>query len=1108
MLRIFSGRAGTGKTAAIMNEIKSLGDSLQSCILIVPEQYSHEAERELCSVCGDSLSLYGEVLSFTGLHRRLNAEYGGGAENSLDKGGKLLCMALAADSLRSRLKIYGAAARRAELLTALLREVDALKAACISPDMLRTAELDCDGMLADKLHDLALVLEGYNAVTAVCGLDPADDLTRLADRIESTGYGKGLHVYVDGFTDFTAQERRIIETLLTNGVELCLCLGCDDVDSDNEVFEPGRATVLHFLAFASEHGLKSSLTVFEASGQKHPALSAFAESLFEYSSKQSFDADGRISIHSASGIASECEFAAATVLSLVRDGGCRYRDIAIAVRGFEDYRPELKNMLSHYGIPYYCTRKTDIFTKPLPALIAAAYEVIGGGWEADGIFDYLRTDLAGLSPEEVDELENYAIMWQLHGSAWQKDEAWRLNPDGFGAEFTDESRAKLDRINELRKAAVTPLIAFEKRCKEATTARQQAGALVSLMAELSLDKKLEDKSRALKERGDNAAAQEYAQLWDICTSAISQCASVLGDADADAEYFGRLFLAVLSRYDIGSIPALLDAVTVGDFDRMRRRKLKHLLILGADDERLPAQNAEVGLFSDDERDRLRELSIDLGGLGDSELWREFSLIYNCVTLPSESLRLVYSAFDRNGEAQRPSVIVKRAEAMFGLEPQTVELSEMRLCAPDPLLSSAAAENEGVNEATAAAVCDELYPERMARLRAAAKTERGALSPTAVRALYGDRLRLSASRIDLFASCRFGYFMRYGLKAKTREPAGFTPPELGKFMHSVLEQTASEVMKRGGFSKVSEDELMRLADRFVSEYVHDTLNDFRERSPRFIYLFRRLCGDVRRIVLDTARELRDSDFVPLSFELDMSKNAALPPLELGDGEGTLTLTGIVDRVDGWLHDGKLYLRVVDYKTGRKSFSLSDVLYGMNLQMLLYLFSLSKNGTELYGAETVPAGVLYIPARDIVLTSPADMSVDELDKKRASALRRSGLLLSEPDVLCAMEHGDTPRYLPIKWRSGVPDGDSLASAERLGALAKHIEGTLTKMAAELKRGSIAADPFYRSQQETACTYCKYLEACRFSDGENGEHHRRLPRLAASKVWNYIEGGDDNV
>ena len=1108
MLRIFSGRAGTGKTAAIMNEIKqSVQARSGRSILIVPEQYSHEAERELCSVCGDTLSLYGEVLSFTGLARKLNAEFGGGAAPVIDKGGRLLCMALAVEGLSSRLRVYSAARKRAELQSALLRELDALKASCISSERLFEASAECEGLLSDKLYDLALVLEAYDAVTASCGIDPSDRLGILADKIADTGFGVGIKVYIDGFTDFTAQERRIIEALLLNNAEVCICLGCDELSGGSEVFEPGRLTARHFIAFAEDNGIPHLVSVFDSTGAKAPALCELGESLFEYSSKRSETSSDCISLRVANGIAAECEFAAATAKRLVMDG-CRWRDIAIAVRGFEDYRPELECMLSHYGVPFYSSRKTDIFTRPLPALISAAYEIIGGGWEADDIFDYLRTGLAGLSPDETDELENYVIMWQLRGNAWRKDADWRLHPDGFGGEYDESALLRLDRINALRRRVTAPLLHFEERSLSAATAVEQAEALAQLLTELELDRLLDEKTELLKASGERAAAQEYAQLWDICAGALEQCASILGDSASDAAYFGRLFISVLSKYDVGSIPAGLDVCSVGDFDRMRRRRIKHLFILGADDERLPSQNAEPGLFSDDEKQRLKELSLELGGMGDSELWREFSLIYNTVSLPSATLTLVYSAFDHSGEAQRPSIIVNRAAALFGLTPQTVNVSELRLLSPASLLDAAAAALSGSGDTSAAyAVCRERYPSETEKLVAAAELKRGSLSPDAVRALYGEKLRLSASRIDLFASCRFGYFMRYGLKAKPREPAGFTPPELGTFMHFVLEHTASAVMEAGGFKKVGDSELDALTDRFVGEYIRDNLNDFRERSKRFEYLFRRLIRDVRRIVRDTASELRCSDFVPLSFELDMSREKNLPPIRLGRGEDTLTLTGIVDRVDGWVHDGRLYLRVVDYKTGRKSFSLSDVWYGMNLQMLLYLFSLCRNGERLYGKETVPAGVLYVPARDVMLSSPAEPSEDAAAKKRSSELKRSGLLLGDPDVLSAMEHGDTPRYLPISIRGGKPTGDSLASAEQLGLLARHLEDTLTGMASELRRGSIAADPFYRTQQETACTYCKYLEACRFSDGENGECHRRLPKLPASRVWNYMEGGEQD-
>lgn len=1110
MLQIVLGKAGTGKTAAVMARIKDAVDrGLGGRLLIVPEQYSHEAERELCRICGDSLSLYAEVLSFTGLARKLNAELGGGAAPYLDKGGRLLCMALASDGLYSRLRVYSSARRKAELQTMLLSAVDELKTACISSEQLMEASHNCVGALSDKLYDLALILEAFDAVVANGHADPTDRLTLLAEQIGQSSIGEKNEIFIDGFTDFTAQERRIIEALLLKGAAVTVCLGCDDLGGGSEIFELSRMTARGLLAFAKENGIPHEVKEFAQTKNGNASLGFFADNMFSYSSKK-FEGDTScVYIKTAPNMQAECELAASRAIALVRDTGCRWRDIAVAVRGFDDYRLSLESAFARYGVPLYTARKTDLFAKPLPALIASAYEIIGGGWEVNDVLSYLRTDLTGLILDECDELENYILMWQLRGSAWTQEDDWRLHPDGFGGEYDDEVNERLRRINALRREASAPLLAFAEKTETAETAGAQAKALAELLQDLNLAEKLEKKSQALAESGRQAAAQEYAQLWDIIVSALEQCDAILGDTQTDRDSFARLFTLMLSKYDIGTIPTALDRVTAGDFDRMRRRNIKHLIVLGASDARLPQSESETGMFSPDERRRLLEMDIDLGGAGDSELWREFSLIYNCLTLPSETLCLCYPAFDTAGEPQRPAFVVSRACAIFDTQPEQTDMAQVRMNAKTPALELAAnaLHGGGVAEASAAELFNELEPERMQALHRASEMTRGSLSRRSVRALYGESLRLSASRIDKFASCRFAYFMQYGLKAKTRQPAGFTPPEMGVFMHYILEKTAHEVMTHGGFKKVDDETLERITDKYIAEYVHEKLNDFKEKSKRFEYLFRRLTKNVRQVVQDMANELRSSDFVPLSFELDFGKASELPPMRLGEGEDSLVLTGIADRVDGWLHEGKLYLRVVDYKTGRKSFSLSDVWYGMGLQMLLYLFTLGENGKMLYGHDIVPAGVLYIPARDVMLSSSTDMTDEAIAAERAKQIKRSGLILNDPAVINAMEHSDSPRYIPVKFKDGKAQGDALASAERLGLLAQHIDKTLRNMAAELKHGSIAADPYYRGQQENACLNCDYFDACHFADGENGETVRKMPKLAATKVWSILEGGEGN-
>ena len=310
--------------------------------------------------------------------------------------------------------------------------------------------------------------------------------------------------------------------------------------------------------------------------------------------------------------------------------------------------------------------------------------------------------------------------------------------------------------------------------------------------------------------------------------------------------------------------------------------------------------------------------------------------------------------------------------------------------------------------------------------------------------------------------------------------------------------------RGGFSAVSDDELHAITQRHVDGYVHEQLNDFQEKSQRFIYLFRRLGKDVFQIVSDMAAELRRSDFEPLDFELDFSKMSDIPPVELGDGDGAVTLTGIADRVDGWLHDGRLYLRVVDYKTGKKSFSLSDVWYGMGLQMLLYLFTLEQEGRSYFGYPIVPAGVLYHPAREVILKADRGIQPEKLQLALQSALRRSGMVLSDPQVLQAMEHSalESPHYLPIKVKKDGSIADGVASAEQLGKLGRYVDELLHRVAREIGSGSIDADPVAHGPQDRACQHCDFAAACGFQEGRGGDRMRYIRSVDPGEFWKFVE------
>ena len=1111
MLKLILGRAKTGKTAAIMKEICGrLSEG--GIVLLVPEQYSHEAETELLRVCGDRLCLGAEVLSFTRLWARVEAEPGGTRAAALDQGGRMLCLARAVDAVGSRLRVYGAARRQPLLQQRLLRAIDECRTCCIDPETLADyaaghggdAALEGAPALRDKLADLSLIYGAYEAVAAQSGLDPMGRLDLLAGRLPESRYA-ACRYYIDGFTDFTAQEMRVIETLLRCGAEVTVCLTAERLEESHAIFEPSRRAALALLRLAEAAGCGAQTQTL-TDLPRGDAMEVLERELFAFGDRR-FDAGGHVALVCAPDVTGEVEAAAAKCLSLVRETGCRWRDIAVAARDYGVYRAALESIFPYYGIPLYSARKSDLSEKPLIALIISAYAVVTGGWDYDDIFSYLKTGLAGLERAECDELENYAFLWSLHGSAWTKPEDWMLHPDGFSGNYTEETRARLNRVNALRRRVTGPLLTLEQAGAAADTAGGQAEALAAFFDALRLPELLGARAKRLREQGMAQTAAEYAQLWEKVAGALEQAAAILGDAPMDTETFGQLFCQMLTAYDVGSIPLSLDRVSAGDMDRMRRRHIRHLIVLGCDSDTLPRVADDGGIFSDEDRETLRSALLPLGGTAGERLDREFALIYNCLTLPSETLTLSWCAAGQNGTRGMPAFVVTRASELFGLTPVYPAADACRACAPRPafeLAASAVAEERTPLRAAALDYFREKGREReLKQLAEAARLTRGRLSRGAVRALYGDALRLSASRIDKLASCRFGYFLQYGLNAKPRQSAQFSPPEMGTFLHFVLENVAREISENGGFSACEPKQVDALCDRYVARYVHETLNDFREKSPRFVYLFRRLITSVRAVVGDMAAELKRSDFVPLDFELDFGDREAFPPVRLGEGEDALVLTGVADRVDGYVHDGQLYLRVVDYKTGRKTFSLSDVWYGLGMQMLLYLFALQRTGKARYGREVVPAGVLYVPARSVLLSSSAALTPEEILAEKAKAKRRSGLLLRDDAILQAMERGEAPQYLPVTIRGGAYSGDALASAEQLGVLSRHIDETLRAMAKELRAGSLVADPWYRSQTDTACSLCDYAGACHFDDRD--DCIRYVTRLRPQEVWSRMENGE---
>lgn len=440
MVTLILGRAGTGKTALVMDRIRKLGEKGTQSILIVPEQYSHDAERQLCENCGDGVSLYAEVLSFSRLSNRVFAETGGLARKTLDAGGRVLVMNAALTALASGLKAYHPGRRRAELIRGLLHTYDELKTSGAAPEDLRAAGEKVDGAFGDKLSDLADIFGAYEALIPDGTADPGDRLADLANKIEKAAQLMGKHIFLDGFTDFTGQEAEIVDRLIGRGNDATVCLNCDGLNGDEPAFALPRRTAAHLLRTAAETGAKTEiLNRTPTDGKKRSEL-RFAEQVLLTHDAETFEGECQsIRLFRETSKSRECELAAAEAVRLVRETGCRWRDIGVAARGFEDYEILAESIFEQYGVPVMMTRKEDILQKPVMALISAALDAVTGGWEYAPLFRYLKTGLTGISREETDLLENYVLKWNLRGSrVWAGE--WAMNPEGYNREMTDAGR--------------------------------------------------------------------------------------------------------------------------------------------------------------------------------------------------------------------------------------------------------------------------------------------------------------------------------------------------------------------------------------------------------------------------------------------------------------------------------------------------------------------------------------------------------------------------------------------------------------------------------------------------------------------------------------------
>lgn len=1092
MLQIIMGRSGSGKTEYIRRQIAdAVKGGNEKIMVIIPEQNSFETETAILDMLGAKDGCSVKILSFTRLVELVLRTYGGMAGRYLTAGGRNIMMSLAIDTAADNLNLYKKQMHKTELVPLMLSATDEFKMCSVTSDELREkAAAAGDETLSGKLNEAALIMDCYDALVSKSYVDPMDDLTRLKNALENHSFFEGYTVYIDAFSGFTVQEMNVIEQILKQCEACYVVLSGDSlsVNDESNLFFTINRTKRDITNLAKKNGIKvKSPMIFDKQYRfSKTGIAALERNIYRTDIEKLYGTPDGVELFMADDIYIEANYTARTIKRLTVEQGYRYSDFAIVCRQTDTYKGIIDTALEKYGIPYFMDKPQEIDSKPLFALTLAIFDIVHSGFDSDYIFKYLKTGLTSLTYDEIALLENYTFTWNISGSKWLND--FTANPEGFKDVMSERNRKDLEYINRLRKAVITPLEHFAENI-HCDNAAEISKAVFNLLTEIDCIKNIYKTAEFLEHDGNKESAEDQLRIWDSLMSILDQMATLPGDMPIEPKRYAKLLRTVITLSDISYIPRTLDEVTVGTADRVRLSSPRAVFIIGATEGEFPHTPVAAGLFSDAERRRLLSLDLAMYDSITQLAVQEKYHVYCAAAAPREKLFISWYNADLRGNQKRPSSIIREAVKIL---PDIRILTEESFTLSDKIW----AEKPAFEILAAKADCDsgeyrqlkkyfaerEDYSRKIKALeKVRIKAPRIMENQKLAEELFSANPKLSASQIEKFYLCRFQYFCRYGLKAHERKPAEIDALQYGSLMHFLLENILRQFSQKG-LSNITEGELTVKIDKLLDEYIEKNLGGLDDKSERFKYLYYRLRSSAHSLIRHIIRELSQSEFEPIDFELNIAAGGEIEAYRLLLPNGReITVEGKVDRVDIMKKGDINYVRIIDYKTGTKLFKLSDILYGLNMQMLLYLSAIYANGSQRYNGPIVPAGVLYMPSSSPTVNSSSRNDEKSINTERDKKYAMNGLILENNLVIHGMENEAKGIFIPVSLKDEkVSKGaDSLVTLEQMGKIFKRIDELIAEMATALSNGEISDIP--AKGEYDSCAWCPYKTVCGFEDGD---------------------------
>ncbi|SDK95154.1 helicase-exonuclease AddAB subunit AddB [Natronincola ferrireducens] len=1117
-----TGRAGAGKSHYVLSAIKERIQEGQEhpLFLMVPEQFTLQAERDLIEKQQLDGIMGAEVLSFTRLAHRVFHEVGGLTKTPINDIGKTMIIKRILDEYKEDLKIYKTTAKQEGFvgkINDMICELKQQEITAIDLNMVME-DLEEESILKMKLDDIILIYDKFNSYLENRYVDNEDHINLLIESIETSNFLENAEVWIDGFHTFTPQTFRVIEKLLlkVREVYITFTMELKGKEWDKNLFHVSQNTYLKIKKMVEGLGVDEKIINLdlhrrEDLGQKKE-IKHIEEEFFRYPYRQFTEEVENLKIFAAANPQAEIEHTAAEIIALIRDRGYRFRDIALVSGDFEGYGSTIKRVFEEYGIPYFMDQKRSIMNNPIIEFVLAAIETGLKNYSYKEMFRFIKTGLTGLTKDEEEVLENYVLQYGIKGKLWLEDFYKGIEGN------------QLHQVNDIRQRVITPLNTFHKKIRQRKSPRGITKALFEFLQEMKIEEKLENWIEALKDEGRFDYANENTQIWNTVLEIFDQIYEILENEKISLKEYYRILESGFAACEIGVIPSTIDQVLVGNIDRSRSHDIKALFVVGGNDGILPSLQNDEGILLEHERQSLENSGLELVERGETRLYQENFSIYSAFSKPKEYLWVSFSLGDEEGKAKRPSILIDRFKKLFPklrIEGDLMKGIENQLhlvATPDSTFKHLTENlrlfiDSKPMESLWWDIYDWYYhqPQWQDKRRLMIEglfheNQVKYVDKGRIRNLYDTPIKTSVSRLEAFANCPFSHFVTYGLRPKERKEYAIRTPDIGKLFHDSVDKFAEKTKEKAiNWRDIHKEESDRLVEEIMEQLTQDFEHGVMLSTHRYKYLVNRLTRISKKALWTIIEHMKNGDFEVHGHEIAFGEGRTLPSIviQLEDGE-KITLEGRIDRIDILQEEDINYFKVIDYKSSNKKFSLSDVYYGFQLQLIVYLDAVMALEDRWKKKKNHPAGVFYFKIDDPLIKTP-DKAIERIEQEINKELKMKGLVVKDLKIIKGMDHKLEKHsdIIPVSLNQDetISKKSSVATEEDFINLIAHAKSLIKEMGKEILKGNVKIEPCKKGKQ-VSCQYCSYQAICQFDHLFDDNKYKSIKELKSEEVLQRLQ------